>query len=74
MKNTSNKLLISGLSLAIGTSATVSGVALWALMTQDVVHADSCGNKCGSLLPACDDTVCTCGFTGGEQLCKAIVS
>lgn len=76
MKNTTNKLLFSGLSLAIGASATVSGVALWALMTQDVVHADNCGAQCGGLNAACDGNVCACKAYGGGQgqSCQPITS
>jgi hypothetical protein len=74
MKNTSNRLLTTGLSIALGVGAAVSGVTLWTLMSQDVVHADSCGSQCGAGQPACDNNTCACGVSAGSQVCKTIVS
>jgi hypothetical protein len=43
MKNAANGLLATGLSVALGLGAAVSCVTLWALWSQEAVHADNCG-------------------------------
>ena len=43
MKNAANGLLATGLSVALGLGAAVSCVTLWALLSQEAVHADNCG-------------------------------
>lgn len=49
MKNTSNSLLTTGLSMVLGISAAVSGVTLWTLISQpSVVHADDCSGACSN--------------------------
>jgi hypothetical protein len=73
MKNTSNRLLVSGLSVALGVGAAVSGVTLWSLMSQQVVHAGSCSGACSN--PNGDQfcqqqsgqSNCTCNATVDNQ-------
>jgi len=67
MKITSNSLLATlatGLSVALGLGSAVSGVALWALMSQEVVHAGNCGGVCDDTDDCPGGQECYCNNVG----------
>jgi len=62
MKNTSNRtnrILVGGLSAALGVGIAASGLTAWTLMTQKVAYADDlCSGVTCSMDPL-GQTVCT---------------